>query len=123
MTSLQGKVAIVTGGSRGIGKAICLRLAHDGATVVVNYVANASAAEEVVKQIGSDRAIAVQGDAAKIPDIENLVQTTMKKFGRIDIVIASAGVMHLNELSQVSEAEFDNQFNINVKGPMFLVQV
>ena len=123
MSSLQGKVAIVTGGSRGIGKAICHRLARDGASVVVNYASNTAQAEETVKQIGTERALAVKADASKVSEIQELVDATMKKFGRIDLVIAAAGIMPLCELDKLTEEEFDSLFNLNVKGPMFLVQV
>jgi len=122
MTSLQGKVAIVTGGSRGIGRAICHKLASEGASVVVNYLSNAAMADEVVNTIGDDKALAVKADAANVHDISRLVDETIKKFGKIDIVVASAGILELCDLDKLTEEDFDRHMNINVKGPLFLVQ-
>jgi 3-oxoacyl-[acyl-carrier protein] reductase len=82
--SLAGKVAIVTGGSKGIGRAISLRLAHDGAKVVVNYSSGAEAAEEVVKTIGSKNAVAVKADAGNVDEITKLVDTTIQNFGKLE---------------------------------------
>ncbi|PMD38511.1 NAD(P)-binding protein [Hyaloscypha variabilis F] len=120
--TLNGKVALVTGASRGIGKAIALKLASDGAKVVVNYAGNASAAEEVVKQIGSEQATAIKANAGSVSEITTLIDSTIKHFGKLDILVACAGIMHLNELEKVTEEEFDNIFNLNVKGPLFLAQ-
>jgi len=120
---LSGKVAIVTGGSRGIGKAICLKLAADGAKVVVNYSSSSSSAEEVVKVIGSENSIAIKADVGNVTEISHLIDETVSKFGKIDILVACAGIMPLNELEKVTEGEFDNVFDINVKGPLFLAQV
>jgi len=119
---LQGKVAIVTGGSKGIGRATSLRLAADGAKVVVNYSSGVAEAEEVVKLIGEENAIAVKADAGNLTEIGKLVAVTLEKFGKIDIIVASAAIMRLNELEKVEEADFDQHFNLNVKGPFFLVQ-
>jgi len=119
---LDGKVAIVTGGSRGIGRATALKLASDGAKVIVNYASSSAAAEEVVALIGPENALAVRADVANVEDIDRLVDDTVQKFGRIDIVIACAGTMLLNELEKVTEAEFDTTFALNVKGPLFLAQ-
>jgi 3-oxoacyl-[acyl-carrier protein] reductase len=123
MSPLAGKVALVTGGSKGIGRATALRLARDGAKVVVNYSSGAEAAEEVVKEIGAENAIAIKADAGNVEEISKLVDATVQKFGKIDIVVACAGIMLLNELDKVTEAEFDKTFNLNVKGPLFLAQV
>ena len=120
---LTGKVALVTGASRGIGKAIALKLASDGAKVVVNYSGNQAAAEEVFKQIGSEQAVAIKANAGSVSEITTLIDSTIKHFGKLDILIACAGIMHLNELEKVTEEEFDNIFNLNVKGPLFLAQV
>jgi 3-oxoacyl-[acyl-carrier protein] reductase len=120
---LSGKVAIVTGGSRGIGRAICLKLANDGAKVVVNYSSSPAAAEEVVSSIGSSQSIAIKADVGNIDEISHLVDETVSKFGKIDILVACAGIMPLNELEKVTEEEFESVFNLNVKGPLFLAQV
>lgn len=120
---LNNKVALVTGASRGIGKAIALKLASDGAKIVVNYSGNAAAAEEVVKAIGSEQAIAIKANAGSVSEITTLIESTIKHFGKLDILVACAGIMPLNELEKVTEEEFDNIFNLNVKGPLFLAQV
>jgi 3-oxoacyl-[acyl-carrier protein] reductase len=120
---LSGKVAIVTGGSRGIGKAICLKLAADGAKVVVNYSSSSSSAEEVVRAIGNSNAIAIKADVGNVTEIQHLIDETVSKFGKIDILVACAGIMPLNELEKVTEGEFDSVFDVNVKGPLFLAQV
>lgn len=121
--SLAGKVAIVTGASKGIGKATALRLAKDGASVVINYSSDARSAEELVKTIGSDRALAVQANVGKIPEIEKLMKQTVDKFGKIDILIANAGVAPNKDLEQTTEEDFDMTMELNVKGPYFLCQV
>ena len=120
---LDGKVAIITGGSKGIGRATVLQLAADGAKVVVNYASSAAEADELVAQIGADRALAIKADAGNIEEIGKLVDGTVQKFGKIDIVIACAAVMHLDELDKITEAIYDATFNLNVKGPLFLAQV
>jgi len=120
--ALTGKIALVTGASRGIGKAIALKLANDGAQVVVNYAGNAAAAAEVVKQIGAEQAVAIKANAGSVSEITTLIDTTVQKFGKLDILVACAGIMPLNELEKVTEEEFDNIFNLNVKGPLFLAQ-
>ncbi len=106
-----------------MAKAIALKLASDGAKVIVNYAGNEAAAEEVVKQIGSEQAIAVKANAGSISGITTLIDTTIQKFGKVDILVACAGILLLNELEKVTEEEFDNIFNLHVKGPMFLAQV
>ncbi|OJJ47155.1 hypothetical protein ASPZODRAFT_141910 [Penicilliopsis zonata CBS 506.65] len=120
--SLSGKVIIVTGASRGIGKAIAIRVAAEGAKVVINYLSNSKTADAVVEQIGADRAIAVQADASKITDIDRLVDATVAKFGKIDIVIPNAGILLVRDLEATSEEDFDKAFAVNVKGPYFLTQ-
>jgi 3-oxoacyl-[acyl-carrier protein] reductase len=120
---LDGKVALITGASKGIGRATALQLAADGAKVIVNYSSSSAAADEVVSLIGADRAFAVKADAGSVEGIGKLVDATVQKFGKIDIVIPCAGVMILNELEKVSEADFDTTINLNVKGPLFLTQV
>ncbi|KAK4031625.1 hypothetical protein C8A01DRAFT_41930 [Parachaetomium inaequale] len=120
--SLQGKVILITGGSKGIGRATAERVAADGASVVINYLSDSKAADEVVAKIGADRALAVQADASKIPDIEKLVAAAVDKFGKIDVVMPNAGIMGMHDLAHATEAAFDAHFNLNVKGPLFLVQ-
>jgi 3-oxoacyl-[acyl-carrier protein] reductase len=85
--SLSGKVVLVTGASKGIGRATAERVAAEGASVVINYHTDSKAADELVSKIGADRALAVQADASKIPDVEKLVAAAVEKFGRIDVVM------------------------------------
>ena len=124
-TPLAGKVAIITGSSKGIGRQTALHLSKLGAKVVVNYSSsNSTAADAVVAELGgSENAIALQADVSSISDIEKLVAETVAKWGKIDILVANAGVMALNELEKISEGEFDRVFAVNVKGPLFLAQV
>ena len=89
---LTGKVALITGGSKGIGKGVAIALARAGAQVVVTYMSDGSAAEALVSEIGSDKALAVRSDASSMADIESLVKETVGKFGGIDILIANAAV-------------------------------
>ncbi|KAF2815815.1 NAD(P)-binding protein [Mytilinidion resinicola] len=121
-TPLAGKVAIVTGGSKGIGAATVVELAKQGAKVVINFSSDATPAEELVKQIGPDNALTVKADAASVAGIEELVKQTVAKFGRIDILIPNAGVLPMKDLESTTEADFDRTFAINVKGPYFLAQ-
>jgi 3-oxoacyl-[acyl-carrier protein] reductase len=85
--SLTGKVFLITGASKGIGKAVALRAAQDGASVVINYNSDSQAANEVVSTIGSDRALAVQADAGTLDGVEKLVAAAVERFGKIDVVI------------------------------------
>jgi len=119
---LSGKVALVTGGSKGIGRAISQRLAADGAKVVVNYSSDVSSAEETVNVIGKDQAVAIKADVGNVEQIDQLIHATMKAYGQLDIVVACAGIMRLNELDKVTEEEFDRVMSVNVKGPLFLTQ-
>lgn len=90
--SLAGKVALITGGSKGIGKGVALAIARAGAQVVITYMSDESAAEALVSEIGPDMALAVKSDASNLEDIESLVKETVGMFGCIDILIANAGV-------------------------------
>lgn len=123
MVTLVDKVAIVTGASKGIGKSTALALAAAGALVVLNYSSDDAAAEEVVKAIGSEKAVAVKADVSTIAGIESLVQKTLARFGKIDILVANAAVMPMKDLEHTTEADFDRTFSMNVKGPYFLCQV
>ncbi|RDW87532.1 Brn1 [Coleophoma crateriformis] len=122
LKSLVGKVALITGGSKGIGRATAIRLAQEGVKIVINYSNDSSAADEVVKEIGADKAFAVKADAGNVESISQMVEETAKKFGSLDIVVASAALMKLGELPDVTEADYDTTFNLNVKGPLFLAQ-
>lgn len=121
-SDLSGKVAIVTGGSKGIGAATCLALAKAGASVVLNYSSDVAPANEIVEKIGKERALAVKGDASSLAFIDDLIKQTVNKFGKIDIVIPNAGVLPMVNLEMTTEETFDKTFALNVKGPYFLVQ-
>ncbi|KAF2152624.1 putative short chain type dehydrogenase [Myriangium duriaei CBS 260.36] len=120
---LAGKVALVTGASRGIGKAIALKLAQDGANVVINYVSSAGPAEDLVKQIGSDRAIAIQADMTSVAAGKSLLEQTVSKWGRIDILVLNAALLAQNgTLENTTEDQFDKLYACNVKAPYFMIQ-
>lgn len=115
---LEGKTAIVTGASRGIGRAIALELAKNGANVVVNYAGSQGKAEEVVneiKSLGKD-AIAVKANVANIDEVTALVKETIDTFGSVDILVNNAGITRDNLLMRMKEEEFDEVININLKG-------
>lgn len=122
--NLSGKIAIVTGSSRGIGAAIASRLAQDGASVVVNYAGSADKAEEVVNTIEASggRAVAVQADVGKLTAIARLFDETLEKFGKVDILVNNAGVQAYKLIADVTEQDFDRLFNTNVKGTFFACQ-
>ncbi|WP_339844834.1 SDR family oxidoreductase [Paenibacillus sp. FSL W7-1088] len=124
MKKLTGKVAIVTGSSRGIGRAIAEQLAELGADVVINYASSPDKAEQVAdiaRQKGV-RAITVQADLARKEDVERLFSETISQLGKVDILINNAGIMKTTPLADVTEEEFDQQFAINVKGTFFACQ-
>lgn len=124
MKKLAGKVAIVTGSSRGIGRAIAEQLAELGADVVINYASSPDKAEQVAdiaRQKGV-RAITVQADLARKEDVERLFSETISQLGKVDILINNAGIMKTTPLADVTEKEFDQQFAINVKGTFFACQ-
>lgn len=121
---LAGKVAVVTGASKGIGAAIAKQLASDGASVVVNYASSKPGADKVVAEItgGGGRAVAIQGDVAKKSDIEGLFAGTKKAFGAVDILVNNAGVYEFGPLEQITEEHFHRQFNLNVLGLLLTTQ-
>lgn len=115
---LAGKVAVVTGASKGIGAAIAKNLAAEGAAVVVNYSSSKSGGDRVVSEIVRDggKAIAVQADVAKQSEIERLFSETKKAFGRLDILVNNAGIYEFVPLEGVTEGHFHRQFDLNVLG-------
>jgi 3-oxoacyl-[acyl-carrier protein] reductase len=124
MGSLTEKIAIVTGASAGIGRAIAERLSQEGATVVVNYGKSADKAKAVVAGIESKggKAIAVQADVSKTADVRRLVRETVQRFGRLDILVNNAGMFLHKPLVETTEEEFDRMFALNAKGPYFALQ-
>ena len=118
MSELTGKVAIVTGASKGIGAEIAKSLGAAGAAVVVNYASSKEGAERVVAEITGKggKAIAVQGDVSKAADVQRLFKETKKTFGSLDVLVNNAGVYKFEPLEAVTEEEFHRQFNTNVLG-------
>src|SRR6266480_4258337 len=121
---LAGKVAVVTGASKGIGAGIAKQLAAEGAAVVVNYASSKEGADQVVNEITArgGKAMAVRGDVAKIEDIERLFAEANKAFGRLDILVNNAGVYRFAPLEEVTEDEFHREFNTNVLGLILTTQ-
>jgi 3-oxoacyl-[acyl-carrier protein] reductase len=116
---LDGRIAIVTGASRGIGRAIAERFAAEGASVVVNYVAGSKTAEAVVAGIttAGGTAVAIQADVSKKASVDQLVAATLARFGRIDILVNNAGVHVAKGVMETSEEDWDLTIDINLKGP------
>src|SRR5947208_3230018 len=115
---LAGKVAVVTGASKGIGASIAKQLAAEGAAVVVNYASSKTAADKVVGEITAHggRAVAVQANVARKADIERLFAETKKAFGRLDVLVNNAGVFEFRPLGEVTEEHFHRMFDLNVLG-------
>ncbi len=115
---LDNKIAVVTGGSRGIGRAIALKLASQGAQIVVNYTSNSAAADSVVKEVEAlgSKAIAVQANVSMASDIENLIKETESQLGKIDILVNNAGITRDGLLIRMKEEDFDQVIDVNLKG-------
>ena len=124
MSKLTGKVAVVTGASKGIGAGIAKGLADAGAAVVVNYASSKDGADRVVAEISNrgGRAIAVQGDVSKAKDVQRLFAETEKAFGSLDVLVNNAGVFQFDPLESVTEDEFHREFNTNVLGLLLATQ-
>jgi 3-oxoacyl-[acyl-carrier protein] reductase len=123
METTTRKTAIVTGASRGIGRAIALRLARDGFAVVVNYAGSADKAEEVVAEIrqAGGQALAVQGDVASAADMARLFDTAKAQSGRIDVVVNSAGIMQLSAVAAADLETFDRTMATNLRGSFIVL--
>ena len=121
---LAGKIALVTGASKGIGAGIATHLGAEGAAVVVNYSSSKEGAERVVKQIteGGGKAVAIQGDVGKLADIERLMTETKKTFGRLDILVNNAGVYERKAVGEITEDFFHRIFDLNVLGLILTTQ-
>jgi 3-oxoacyl-[acyl-carrier protein] reductase len=124
MNELTGKVAIVTGASKGIGAGIAKGLGAAGAAVVVNYASSKEGADRVVAEITrkGGKAIAVQGDVSKAADVQRLFAETKKAFGSLDVLVNNAGVFQFEPLESVTEAEFHREFDTNVLGTILTIQ-
>ena len=124
MASLSGKVAIVTGASRGIGRAIALELGKNGASVVVNYAGSADKAKEVVTTIESNggQAIAVQADVSRVEEVHRLFDETFTHFGRLDILVNNAGISIMKPAVEITEEDFEKMFALNARGVFFAMQ-
>jgi 3-oxoacyl-[acyl-carrier protein] reductase len=124
MAKLEGKVAVVTGASKGIGAAIAEKLGAEGASVVVNYSSDKAGADAVVKKIekAGAKAIAVQGDVSKDSDVKKLFAEAQKAFGILDILVNNAGVYEFRPLDAVDAQHFHKQYNVNVLGLLLTTQ-
>ncbi|NHN31706.1 SDR family oxidoreductase [Paenibacillus agricola] len=119
-----GKIAIVTGASRGMGSSIAEAFALNGAKVIINYSSNRAKADEVVERIQQNggEALAVQADISRVADLEALFQQTLEAYGQVDILVNNAGLMIVKPLLQMTEEDFDIQFAVNTKGTYFACQ-
>lgn len=115
---LKGKTAIVTGGARGIGKAIALKLASEGANIVLNYRSSVSLVEDVVKEIEAMgvKVVAVQADVSVHSDAERLIKSAVESFGTLDILVNNAGITKDGLIMRMKEEDFDNVIDVNLKG-------
>ncbi len=124
MGKLSGKVAIVTGASKGIGAGIAKGFAAAGASVIVNYASSREGADRVVAEISKKggSAIAIQGDVSKPVDVQRLFEQTIKTFGKVDVLMNNAGVYEFQPVESMTEAEFHRQFDTNVLGSLLTIQ-
>jgi 3-oxoacyl-[acyl-carrier protein] reductase len=124
MSKLKGKVAVVTGASKGIGAAIAKALAAEGASVVVNYASSKSGADTVVAAItaAGGRAVAVGGDVSKAAEAQGIIDAAIKNYGRLDILVNNSGVYEFAPIEAVTEEQFHKLFNINVLGAILTTQ-
>jgi 3-oxoacyl-[acyl-carrier protein] reductase len=121
---LKGKVAIVTGSSKGIGAGIAKAFAQEGASVIVNYASSKDDADAVAAEIAAagGKVLVVAADVSKAPEAKALVEAAIKEFGKLDILVNNSGVYEYSPLSEVTEEQFHRQYNINVLGPLLVTQ-
>lgn len=124
MSKLSGKVAVVTGASKGIGAAIAKAFAHEGASVIVNYASSKDGADKIVDEITSNggKAIAVGGDVTRQEDANGIIDAAIKNYGRLDIVVNNSGVYEFAPVEEITEEQFHRMFNVNVLGLLFITQ-
>ena len=124
MSKLTGKVALVTGASKGIGAAIARSLAAEGASVVVNYASSKAGADAIVAGIAAagGKAVAVKGDVSKAADAQAIVEAAVKHFGKLDVLVNNSGVYEFAPLEAITEEHFHKQFNVNVLGLLLVTQ-
>ncbi|MGF6482467.1 glucose 1-dehydrogenase [Paraburkholderia sp. JPY419] len=124
MSKLTGKVAVVTGASKGIGAAIAKALAAQGASVVVNYASSRAGADKVVADItaAGGKAVAVGGDVSKAADAKGIIDTAIETYGRLDVLVNNSGVYEFATLEEITEAHFHKQFDVNVLGLLLVTQ-
>ena len=122
---LQGKVAIVTGGNTGIGKAVVLALAEQGASVVIDYVSNPQATEDLERKIADlgEAATAVEADVSKIEDLQRMIDTAVSAYGRLDVMVNNAGVETRTSVLDTTEAQYEKVLAINLKSAFFGTQL
>lgn len=124
MSKLTGKVAVVTGASKGIGAAIAKALAAQGASVVVNYASSKAGADSVVEAItaAGGKAVAVAGDVSKAADAQGIIDTAVETYGRLDILVNNSGVYEFAAIEEITEEHFHKHFNVNVLGLLLTTQ-
>jgi 3-oxoacyl-[acyl-carrier protein] reductase len=124
MSKLKGKVAVVTGASKGIGAGIAKALAAEGASVVVNYASSKSGADTVVAAItkAGGKAVAVGGDVSKAAEAQGIIDAAIKNFGKLDILVNNSGVYEFAPVEEITEASFHKLFNVNVLGTLLVTQ-
>ena len=122
---LEGKVAIVTGGNTGIGAAVVLALAEQGAKVVIDYVANEEAEEELERKIASlgDTAVGVEADVSKVEDLQRMIDTAVSSYGRLDVMVNNAGIETRTSVLDTTEAQFEKVMAVNLKSAFFGTQL
>lgn len=123
--SLQGKVAVVTGGNSGIGAAIVLGLAKQGARVVIDYVSHPESVDVLERQIADlgDQAVGIKADVSQIADLQRLVDATVQKFGRLDIFVNNAGIETRTSILDTTEEQYEKVLNVNLKSAFFATQI
>jgi len=123
--SLTGRVAIVTGGNTGIGKSIVLALAGQGANIVIDYIADPQAADDLQQQVGAlgAKAVGVEADVSKVADLQRLVDSAVQSFGRLDVMVNNAGIETRTSVLDTTEAQYEKVLEVNLKSAFFGTQL